>query len=121
MLLTESVDSEVWDDSIEKRRGKHSSRCMDESECHKSNILEDLGVGWIGQHKKKSKNNTCITGQRDNNFIFDWECDSPDTRDRSHMTSFCTSCFLVTALKAEYPARMHHGSSVALHMTFRTF
>lgn len=121
LLLTESADSEVQDDSIEERRGKHSSRYMDESECHSSYILEDLGVGWIGQHKKKSKNNTWITGQRDNNFIFDWECDSPDPRDRSHMTSFCASCFLVSALKAEYPAWMHHGSSVAFHMTFKTF
>lgn len=70
MLLTECADSEVQDDNIKNRRGgKHSSRCMDESECHKSNILEDLGVGWIGQHKKKSKNNTCITGQRDNNLL----------------------------------------------------
>lgn len=69
MLLTESADSEVQDDNIKKRRGKHSSRYVDDSECHKSNILEDLGVGWIRQHKKKSKNNTCITGQRDNNLF----------------------------------------------------
>lgn len=101
MLLTESADSEVQDDNIKKRRGKHSSRYMDESECHKSNILEDLDVGWIRQCKKKSKNNTCITGQRYNNFIFDWECDSLDRRFRGHMVSLCTSCFLVTALKAE--------------------
>lgn len=90
---------------ITSRRGggKRSSRYMDESECHKSHILEDLGAGCIGQHKKKSKNNTCITGQRDNNFIFDWECDSADRRCRGHMASFCRSCFLVTALKAECP------------------
>lgn len=121
MLLTGSADSEVQDDNIKEKRGKHSSRYRDESECHKRNISEDLGVGWIGQHKKKSKNNTCMTRQGDNNFIFDWKCDSLDRRFRSHMTSFCTSCFLVTALKAEYPDWMHPGSSVAFHVTFETF
>lgn len=60
-------------------------------------------------------------GQRDNNFIFDWEYDFLDRKFRGHMTFFCTSCFLGTALKAEHPDWMHHGSSIAFHMTFKTF
>lgn len=88
-------------DNIEKRRGGNSAW---DTRMNRNVItaeyLETLGVAWIGQHKRKSKNNTYTTGERDSDFIFDCGCDYPDTRYRSLVTPF--SSFLVTSLKSEY-------------------